>query len=541
MANRVFQNVVYQMKDAIDRVVGVVDETGAVIACSELGQIGEMREGFAVARLTAGDAFEKDGYAYHQFSNAKHNDYAVFVEGNDPTAAQFASLLSISLQSIKQYHDEKFDKTNFIKNVVLDNILPGDIYAKARELHFVSDVQRVVLLIRVTSGNDISAYDVVSSLFPDKQKDFVFNISETDTVLVKEIRPDNNTRDMEKLAASIVDTLQGEHYIKAVVGIGTPISNIKDLASSFKEAQIAMEVGKVFDTEKQVISYDHLGIARLIYQLPTTLCEAFLREVFKQDSIDSLDNTAANTSTGSGSESDSKGGLSISINNDEAGVASEVRALLLLTIIAVSPSLLIMLTSYTRIVIVLHFLRTAIGTQTAPPNQILIGLALFLTFFIMWPTFQQINENAIQPLDNGDITIEEALKEAEVPIRQFMYGQVQRKDVKLFVDMAGDRYDIDSAALEKEYEESGQSAYDAIPMTIMIPSFVIGELRQAFIMGFVIYIPFIVIDMVVASVLMSMGMMMLPPTTISLPFKILLFILADGWNLVIGSVVKTFY
>mgnify|MGYP000400366907 FL=1 len=259
------------------------------------------------------------------------------------------------------------------------------------------------------------------------------------------------------------------------------------------------------------------------------------------DSIDSLDNTAANTSTGSGSESDSKGGLSISINNDEAGVASEVRALLLLTIIAVSPSLLIMLTSYTRIVIVLHFLRTAIGTQTAPPNQILIGLALFLTFFIMWPTFQQINENAIQPLDNGDITIEKALKEAEVPIRQFMYGQVQRKDVKLFVDMAGDSYDIDSAALEKEYEESGQSAYDAIPMTIMIPSFIIGELRQAFIMGFVIYVPFIVIDMVVASVLMSMGMMMLPPTTISLPFKILLFILADGWNLVIGSVVKTFY
>lgn len=259
------------------------------------------------------------------------------------------------------------------------------------------------------------------------------------------------------------------------------------------------------------------------------------------DSIDSLDNTAANTSTGSGSESDSKGGLSISINNDEAGVASEVRALLLLTIIAVSPSLLIMLTSYTRIVIVLHFLRTAIGTQTAPPNQILIGLAFFLTFFIMWPTFQQINENAIQPLDNGDITIEKALKEAEVPIRQFMYGQVQRKDVKLFVDMAGDSYDIDSAALEKEYEESGQSAYDAIPMTIMIPSFIIGELRQAFIMGFLIYIPFIVIDMVVASVLMSMGMMMLPPTTISLPFKILLFILADGWNLVIGSVVKTFY
>ena len=234
MANRVFQNVVYQMKDAVDRVVGVVDETGTVISCSELGQIGEVREGVAAAHQTAGDAFVRDGYSYHQFSNAKHNDYAAFVEGTDETAEQFSAMLSISLQCIKQYHDEKFDKTNFIKNVVLDNILPGDIYAKARELHFVSDVQRVVLLVRVTSGNDISAYDVVSGLFPDKQKDFVFNISETDTVLVKEIKPDNNTRDMEKLAASIVDTLQGDHYIKAVVGIGTPIGNIKDLASSFK-------------------------------------------------------------------------------------------------------------------------------------------------------------------------------------------------------------------------------------------------------------------------------------------------------------------
>ena len=134
MANRVFQSVIYQMKDAIDRVVGVVDETGAVISCSELNLIGEVREGFMAERLTAGDRFVRDGYTYQQFSSAKHNDYAVFVEGADETAGQFAALLSISLQSIKQYHDEKFDKANFIKNVVLDNILPGDIYAKAREL-----------------------------------------------------------------------------------------------------------------------------------------------------------------------------------------------------------------------------------------------------------------------------------------------------------------------------------------------------------------------------------------------------------------------
>ena len=262
MANRVFQSVIYQMKDAINRVVGVVDETGAVISCSELNLIGEVREGYMAERLTAGDRFVRDGYTYQQFSNAKHNDYAVFVEGADETAGQFAGVLAISLQSIKQYHDEKFDKANFIKNVVLDNILPGDIYAKARELHFAADVSRVVLLIRVTSGNDISAYDVVSGLFPDKQKDFVFNISENDTVLVKEIKRGIDQRDIEKLATSIVDTLAGEHYIKAVVGIGTPISNVKDLAASFKEAQIAMEVGKVFDTEQAIISYDNLGIAR---------------------------------------------------------------------------------------------------------------------------------------------------------------------------------------------------------------------------------------------------------------------------------------
>lgn len=289
MANRVFQGVVYQMKDAIGRLVGVVDETGAIISCSDLNKIGEVRDNIITDRLTANEALVRDGFSYNLFSSNKRNDYAVFVEGTDESAAHYAAILAISLQNIKQYHDEKFDKANFIKNVVLDNILPGDIYAKARELHFATDVSRVVLLIRVTSGTDISAYDVVSGLFPDKQKDFVFNISENDTVLVKEIKRGIDQHDINKLASSIVDTLSGEHFIKSVVGIGTAISNVKDLATSFKEAQIAMEVGKVFDTEHSIISYDNLGIARLIYQLPTTLCEMFLKEVFKQGGIDSLD------------------------------------------------------------------------------------------------------------------------------------------------------------------------------------------------------------------------------------------------------------
>ena len=289
MANRVFQGIVYQMKDILGRTVGVVDENGMVVACTELSRIGEMHENAADFMIAGSETFVKGNATYHMFSSSQQSEYAVFVDGEDEEAARYAEMLSISLQNIMQYHDEKYDKANFIKNVVMENILPGDIYAKARELHFATDVARVVLLIRVTSGSDINAYDVVSGLFPDKQKDFIFNVNETDTVLVKEIKRGIDEGDIEKLAASIIDTLNGEHYIKAVVGIGTPISNIKDLAASFKEAQISLEVGKVFDTEQAIISYNHLGIARLIYQVPTTLCEMFLKEVFKQGSIDSLD------------------------------------------------------------------------------------------------------------------------------------------------------------------------------------------------------------------------------------------------------------
>jgi flagellar biosynthetic protein FliP len=227
---------------------------------------------------------------------------------------------------------------------------------------------------------------------------------------------------------------------------------------------------------------------------------------------------------------DETDGLQILYNNDSGSVSTPIRMLLVLTILSLAPSLLIMLTSYTRIIIVLHFIRTAIGTQTAPPNQVLIGLALFLTFFIMWPTFQEINTNAIKPLDAGEITTEEFLEAAEQPIREFMIddAKVQIRDVNLFMEIADLTY-------EDEEELSD------VPFRVLVPAFMLSELRKAFIMGFLIYIPFIVIDMVVASVLMSMGMMMLPPTTISLPFKILLFVLADGWNLVIGSLVNTFY
>ncbi|MBE5916116.1 MAG: flagellar type III secretion system pore protein FliP [Pseudobutyrivibrio ruminis] len=221
------------------------------------------------------------------------------------------------------------------------------------------------------------------------------------------------------------------------------------------------------------------------------------------------------------------GGFSLTFDGDDGNFSATLRMLLVLTIITLSPSILIMLTSFTRCVIVLHFVRAAIGTNTAPPNQILIGLALFLTLFIMSPVLTTIKTEAIDPFDAGEITQEEAIDNAIAPVREFMYGQTQTKDLDLFCDISGVTYEDDD--------------FDSVPFTILVPSFILSELRTAFIIGFLIYVPFIVIDMVVASVLMSMGMMMLPPTTISLPFKILLFILVDGWNLVIGGLVKTFY
>ena len=289
MSNRLFQGIVHQMRESIDRVIGVVDSYAVTIACSDLTRIGETNEYLVLDLNENTDIFVRDGYTYKPFGTRTKPDYAVFVEGTDETAAKFCNILAISFASIKQYYDEKYDRNNFIKNVILENILPGDIYVKARELHFNTDVNRVVLLVRVVSSNDISAFDVIQNLFPDKQKDFVFNISEKDIVLVKEIKSGINGKDIEKLARSIVDTLGSEFYTRVVVGIGTIVSSVKELSKSFKEAQVSLEVGKVFDTEKSIVSYNNLGIARLIYQLPTTLCEMFLKEVFKKGSIDSLD------------------------------------------------------------------------------------------------------------------------------------------------------------------------------------------------------------------------------------------------------------
>ncbi len=294
MANRLFQGVIHQMKDAVDKVIGVIDNSATIIACSELGKMGEHLDVYLPAAPVS-ESFISNGITFKAIGTTQISDYYVFVLGEDPVSEKYCTLLSIAFSNIKFYYDEKYDRSNFIKNVILENILPGDIYLKSRELHFNNDVSRTVLIIRTLEHSDVAVYDIIQNLFPDKTKDFVININETDIALIKETKSNIESKHIEKLAMSIADTLSGEFFTHVTVGIGTTVDSIKDLAKSFKEAQAALEVGKVFDTDKVIVNYDNLGIARLIYHLPTTLCETFLREVFKRGSIQSLDHETLST------------------------------------------------------------------------------------------------------------------------------------------------------------------------------------------------------------------------------------------------------
>ena len=217
--------------------------------------------------------------------------------------------------------------------------------------------------------------------------------------------------------------------------------------------------------------------------------------------------------------------ISIFSESDPTNVSTSVKLLILLTVLSLAPSILILMTSFARIVIVLSLTRTALATNQMPPNQVIIGLALFLTFFIMAPTFNEVNERALQPLFNEEIGLEEAYEEAAIPFKQFMAKHTRQKDLELFLN-------YNNAERPASVEE--------IPLTMLVPAFALSEIKTAFQMGFMIFIPFLVIDMIVASVLMSMGMMMLPPVMISLPFKILLFVLVDGWYLVMKSLLQSF-
>lgn len=291
MSSRIFQGVIVQMKDATDRCMGVIDAEGFVVACSELSLIGSRLEDVhSIAIDIPEQIFTSGNRTYKLLGGlSSHFEYAVFVDGRDSVARSVCILAAVAFNEAKINYEEKHNKSTFVKNIISDNILPGDVYVRAKELHFSTDIPRGVFLIRQLDKSDVAAVEIVQNMFPDKQRDFVLSISETDIVFIKELSQGHEAEDLYQVAVSIEETINSELLVKTVIGIGTPARHLRELADRYKEAQIAIEVGKVFDTEKSIINYEHLGIGRIIYQLPNTLCEMFLGEVFKKNPIESLD------------------------------------------------------------------------------------------------------------------------------------------------------------------------------------------------------------------------------------------------------------
>ena len=291
MSNSVFQSVIIQLREISDRTFGVIDTEGCVVSCTDMSMLGER---WADAALKVGNASENMvTFAQKTFKaimgNSNYFEYAVFCTGDDELAKSFCQMAYISLNDAKTFYEEKHDRGTFVKNIIMDNILPGDIYIRAKELHFSTDAPRAVFLIRQVGHSDVATVDVLGGMFPDKQQDFVLSVNENDIAVIKQVSANVTSEELEKIATSMEEVLRNELRIKTIIGIGTVAEHLRELADSYKEAQTSIDVGKIFDTEKSVMHYENLGIGRLIYQLPTTLCEIFLREVFKKNSLDSLD------------------------------------------------------------------------------------------------------------------------------------------------------------------------------------------------------------------------------------------------------------
>ena len=291
MSNSVFQSVIVQLREIPDHIFGVIDNDGCVVSSTDVSLLGERWAEAAIKIAGSGDQIVRFGQRTFKaiLGGSNYFEYAVFCSGDDELAKSYCSLAYIALSDAKFFYEEKHDRGTFIKNIIMDNILSGDIYIRAKELHFATDAPRAVFLVRQSGRSDVAAVDVLASLFSDKQQDFVLSVNETDIAVIKQLGGDTSAEELERIAQAMEDKLKSELYVKSVIGIGTVAEHLRELSDSYKEAQTAIDVGKVFDTERSIINYENLGIGRLIYQLPTTLCDIYLTEVFKKNTIDALD------------------------------------------------------------------------------------------------------------------------------------------------------------------------------------------------------------------------------------------------------------
>ena len=297
MSSRIFQNVIIQMKDSVDRTIGVVDEQGFVVASSELAIIGSRLDDFHLFDFESTEQIVTTAartFCPLSSGSAKFG-YTAFVEGNDNLAKTICAIVAVAFNEAKNNYEEKHNKAAFVKNIISDNILPGDVYVRAKELHFITDEPRIVLLVRQTENSDVAAVESIQRLFPDKQRDFVLSMNESDIVIVKTLSSSNYQDEAFKTARGVEAALREELGITCVIGISTVARHLRELADRYKESQVAIDVGRVFENDKSIINYENLGLGRIIYQLPTTLCEMFLNEVFKKNPLETLDEDTLET------------------------------------------------------------------------------------------------------------------------------------------------------------------------------------------------------------------------------------------------------
>lgn len=290
MTGNMFQDYLMQLCAATGRSVDIAETPTSLILDNMPLEVSDVLRDKAELWESAGVLHVQGGYTFLSAGNKDNADFVAVVSGEDGEAERIASVIGVSVANMRQFVSTKFDKGSFIKNILLDNVLMGDIIARSREINLEFSVERAVMLVRIKSDPERNALNILKRLCPDEDHDFVVRIDNHSIAVVKEFRGGAETSRIEDIAKNLLGTLMTEAMIIATVGIGTIVHDMQSLPRSYREAHIALEVGKVFDTDKPIVSYDNLGIGRLIYQLPTTMCRLFLDEVFKKDSLDSLDN-----------------------------------------------------------------------------------------------------------------------------------------------------------------------------------------------------------------------------------------------------------
>jgi len=292
---KLLKDMLNQVNNIIDIECGIMDENGLILACSNEERLGRIDDNIAKVMEIDEQVQIINGISYQRVNANNRYEYVVFLHSHNEESLKYLSLIALNVKNISLYYDDKFDRSNFIKNIMLNNILPGDITIRAKELHVANNINRVALLIRTEGVKDAHPYEVILSLFPNRSKDYIVVLDEESIVLVKELKSEQANKEIERIAKTIIGTLNTELMVKAMVGIGTVVKNIRDIGRSYKEAQTALLVGGIFENEKSIVYYNNLGIGRLIYQLPTTLCKLFLNEVFRDNSLELLDTETIHT------------------------------------------------------------------------------------------------------------------------------------------------------------------------------------------------------------------------------------------------------